>query len=1468
VSEQDLDALLSVIEQTELRSLTWGYVDGSLGLKDVVGLHTALEPPADADVDEAIRLLESRLLLLEVGWDADGPRYRSRFAETVRLLARLRQVFPHKRWDVAPDLVSDFRVSVAPRLVPSRLVSGSEAVAEWGACNGWTEQARAAAARYFGSSEVNLSRFQVEVGKACFGWEGRDTGLVVTAGTGAGKTLAYYLPVVIGVSELVEIGSFWTKSVSLYPRVELLKDQMSEVFRIVRDVGHGIGSRSIRLGALYDAVPYSAAYVTEEHWPRSGQDHMCPFLRCPRCGGELWWREADRSAAREVLNCGRCHLKVGEDGEIGLTRRSLRDHPPDLLFVSAEMVNQRLSDPGFRSLLGVNPSKNRRARFLLLDEIHTYGGVAGAQVAGVLRRYRHAVNRPMFVVGLSATLRDAPEFLAELTGLPSQYCQEISPRDEDLVALSASYQLVLKASSSNRTSVLATSIQSIFLLARMLDNERLPGEGSNGFYGSRLFVFLDTLDVTNRLFDDLRDAELGFSRSPSGPLAALRPPLQPGEDHRRDEAGQAWGAPERIHGPLSMPIRVSRTSSQDVGVDGLSDVVVATSSLEVGFNDPRVGAVVQHRGPRDLATFVQRRGRAGRSVDMRPWMVTVLSEYGQDRLAFQLYEQLFDPTLPARHLPTANRYVLRIQAAFTLLDWISSRLPASGSMWGLMAGPAGDKRAAERQEAVLELLDLLGSGDEKVRASLARHLAIALQVGDQEVDALLWSPPRSLLLEVVPTLRRRLATNWKTVAGGTDRNARWHPLPDFVPRTLFSDLLTPEVRLLIPGARADQQEWLPVAQALREFAPGRVSRRLAANTPAASHWVTPGPLLDVRSVMPAGEIAGLVDVDGAKLQCYRPWSISTDLVPAGISKTSFGAMDWRSSFEVADEGAILHLPAMAASGEPFESFAFHLHSRRNPLTVWRYAASAHATVVKRGGSEEAITSSFFDSDGSPIAVGFVQDVDAIRVTLRVPDTEAFERANGHPSASGWRSSFLRHRIQTDPSLSSDANKFELSWLADAIIVAFTRAALERERPGDPVADITADLWGAVRDAVNRMHGEGIGPGTDEPASGDEEDERTTKLVERLEELLGRRAFVARLTELTRGALGTTPEGFAAWARNQHIGAAGDVLLAACSALLPNRAGAETLVVDLVDDGDAASIWITETTLGGGGVIEAIAEAFASDPWRMVRAIEAAIVPSDLELLADSMTRTVRLLVSDADVRQAGGAVRVAASHAGRQAALRQLSKELVSRGIAVDQSLMVSLNQRVFRIGTGKDWDELLVEMDDARERVAGSTGLWPEFRLFALAIEASKPISGRLEPIVSSLRGQPADPSALRAAVLAGLWPAAPDVRPSGLETYNPFTPDRKSDPGWIRVFRSSDQQPVSLQAPSWDDEIRSALTSQGVALLEAPAIDGRALRNAIHGLIATPLDIGYLRVYPALAGIEGVGNSLVARLEVRELG
>ena len=68
----------------------------------------------------------------------------------------------------------------------------------------------------------------------------------------------------------------------------------------------------------------------------------------------------------------------------------------------------------------------------------------------------------------------------------------------------------------------------------------------------------------------------------------------------------------------------------------------------------------------------------------------------------------------------------------------------------------------------------------------------ALGIDRSSAETLLWEAPRSLLLEAVPTLVRRLFRGWQLAipnAGATlDLQVDHHPLPDFIPRNLFSDL--------------------------------------------------------------------------------------------------------------------------------------------------------------------------------------------------------------------------------------------------------------------------------------------------------------------------------------------------------------------------------------------------------------------------------------------------------------------------------------------------------------------------------------------------------------------------------------------------------------------------------------------------------------------------------------------------------
>ena len=262
-------------------------------------------------------------------------------------------------------------------------------------------------------------------------------------------------------------------------------------------------------------------------WPMRGTDFLCPFLRCD-CGGEFHWQRADVEARRERLTCAACGSESDEE-RLALTRESQTRRPPDILFTTNEMVNRSLSDPRRFELFGVCRPRRRRPGFLLLDEAYTNSGVSGAQAALTLRRWRALHGGPLSWIGLSATLAEALRFFADLTGLGSARVTEVGPAEEDMQEEGREYQVALRGDPASRASLLSTSIQSLMLIGRALD----PADGkSEGRFGRRVFAFTDDLDVTHRLYDDLREAEAydrwGRADGQRQPLAVMRAREPPG----------------------------------------------------------------------------------------------------------------------------------------------------------------------------------------------------------------------------------------------------------------------------------------------------------------------------------------------------------------------------------------------------------------------------------------------------------------------------------------------------------------------------------------------------------------------------------------------------------------------------------------------------------------------------------------------------------------------------------------------------------------------------------------------------------------------------------------------------------------------------------------------------------------------------------------------------------------------------
>ena len=149
--------------------------------------------------------------------------------------------------------------------------------------------------------------------------------------------------------------------------------------------------------------------------------------------------------------------------------------------------------------------------------------------------------------------------------------------------------------------------------------------------------------------------------------------------------------------------------------------------------------------------------------------------------------------------------------------------------------------------------------------------------------------------------------------------------------------------------------------------------------------------------------------------------------------------------------------------------------------------------------------------------------------------------------------------------------------------------------------------------------------------------------------LGRPIVRERLRVLANQLCNPDPTRFSAWLRRLILETLGEATLQACIAAAPRQATVDTLLVDIHDDAGSGqtSVWITEATLGGAGVLQAFAERFGAEPRIFFTALEAALAPTDLELVDGSLREILALAVSDAEVADHMARLRGTNSHSER-----------------------------------------------------------------------------------------------------------------------------------------------------------------------------------------------------------------------------
>jgi hypothetical protein len=1525
-----LHEVLDAIERHEARLLVWGLVDGRLNPDE---LRNLIEPLLEnallggvtgfIDTADVIKTLQGRALLFPTD-DLPFPGYRSRMAETVRLLFRLRQLFFRHdgpdRWIQAPTLVSDFRFLWRRRSYPRRDCDAAAAMtsltAVWGDAQGRAALQALLDAR---GPDFRLASFQVRAAERIAVSLGarQKTGTLVSAGTGSGKTLAFYLPAIGRItSHVMRDPSPWVKALALYPRNELLRDQFAEIYQECRHLDgllQRAGRRPLRIGCLFGGTPDRPTSLDSRRlpagWRRTNDGVVCSYMRCPgdNCSGELVWRDEDRRArpVRERLLCQACGTVV--EGEmVALTRDSMRKAPPDIVFSTTEMLNQRMADDSLRHLFGLPPQAVRPVEVMLLDEVHYYTGTTGAQVAYLLRRWQHLLRAPVSFVGLSATVRDGAAFFARLIGVQEQHVAEIAPLvQSEMVEEGAEHLIALRGDPVSRTSLLSTTIQTAMLMMRALDHglNRI----SEGLYGLRTFAFTDNLDVINRLYFSLLDAEgrnnrgdPDLARHPQGPLAVLRRPLL---SRGRERYGQNWGMPEAVGHHLDERKSVGRTSSQDPGVASNADVIVATASLEVGFNDPYVGAVIQHKAPRSAAQFLQRKGRAGRRRGMRPWTAIILSDYGRDRLAYQAYERLFDPVLPPQSLPVASRHIRRIQSVYALIDYLGLNGPdgrSRGHTWGNLAGSIFDRpHVTDRQWAswderrtflIRRLVAMLESEPET--EALANHLAQALQLPIEDIAPLLWEHPRPLLTAAIPTALRRLSTNWRR--GEEDRGDYRQgnsPLPEFAPGQLFGDLNTPEVQVVVPPVPPETEpsvEAMSIAPALREFTPGRVSRRFATGHGWVRHWIGPqtvpvagDAVIELETVYEVQEIGRWDQWRGgavASLPVFRPYLMRPVFPHRTVRDTSNAEPVWSTQIVARTRGLPQEPPRGTPWGPLVEVMESFLHAEQSAIEYRRFTCASRADVQMEGQIGARIRFGF-QHDGEEAALGFSVTCDALRFRLRLPVAiHGRLTATSGPMWRALRTARFFDLAQSSETLGLVENPFARRWLAEILLTAITFDAMSRNisleeanaavAAGNstlPIGDVLRAFFQSAPD--DDLVAQNLGT------------QATDRLRQDLDGFIKRADVRDALHRHARLLWEEPDENWEGWLRQRFKSTFGAAALEAIRNLCPDI-GEDGLTVDidsgprsfgdvLPHDEAADEVWIAETSPGGIGLIETFLTAYAEDPRRFYLLMASALRATEHELVDHQLFRFLEVLDDGSmpDLSESISAYRFGASNESANDAMARLRHALREHGFALFHGYVSALANRVLRPGTSDISDGLLLnamQVWDAAEIRLGIE-IDPAAVAYGLsqddAIDTVMTAVG-LEPPADNL-------SAWRHnAIYSLLWPRGARVRRGALGLYNPYA--RLPDPERLLLaeYLHEGSVQIDLLDTNWREQVLARLSESGTVTAICPVNRSHRLAEAQNFLAINPVMSDYLSVYARLATLRRVRDTFEADFELAEFG
>lgn len=1479
---QKLIEALDRIENKETELLAWGDIDVSSSeaeIRDSIresGVNDIL-------VYEYFDALKKRCFIFEV----EPGKFRSRMAETVRLQVLSRQWFRNKGPEDTKPLISDFRFLKRARKYPKREHNAKTLIDNWEQnrlFNTADEKVILSNLLKNGDDWFKLSGFQVrsterileKFDKHKYKSAKDASATIVCAGTGSGKTLSFYLPAMTKLAaNLLQDVQPRVRILAIYPRKELLKDQFAETYKEARKLDDYLlskGRRKISVGTFYGDSFY-------EKFTEDGA--VFEAMVCPQkpngkhCGGTLSFRKATKQVV-----CLSCDTVLAED-EILTTRERVSKSPPDILFTTTEMLNQRLSDGYFNHLFGISGDQ-KSIPLVLLDEVHTYEGSTGAQTSYLLKRWMKFSGIKPHFVGLSATLADAKNFFADLTGTKSHFTELVESFDHELEEEGAEYMLALRGDPASQTGLLSATIQATMLGSRMLDRHQGVDKNiSQGIFGQKAFVFTDDLDVINRLYNDYLDAEgkkdfYGEIRPRDGddsPLALLRSSRPPSHDQElRKVLGLDWSSAEEIGHNLSESTQVERTSSQDSGVNQTANVVVATASLEVGYNDPDVGLVIQHKAPRNVASYLQRKGRAGRRRGMRPWMYTILSDFGRDRIAFQQYEQLIAPKVKTTKLPIENSHIHKMHAALATLEWLVKEYRLERiNVWSVLREPnRTDKDGKLKNEHSLEKIkqavtDVMAS--QAKTQQLTSYLQDTLALSDEQVKVVMWAPPRSIMMSFLPELRQNLQFKWGA------KGKRWDglvekqpgPMPKYISSQLFSGLDTQSLTIALDRSTKSEPctevKEMAFFQALKEFAPGRMSKRYTVKSWNVPDWLIPAdfnPLpdttLDVEfNIEEAfGSISKQVhqeDIshEGEQIPVYQPRFVRTQRSNNPVlSNKSSSVLRWH--FDISEPKSLSHInvPQNSEWHNVLHDIEFFTHDYSAPVELVRYCTGAKASIPFSSGKNANVNFNW-TLEGKPAAIGTKLWVDSAKFSFSFSEADIKGLLRHEQNKKSLYYQYLQHAFVHSDCYQD--NFFFANWVFECLICSLLVLS---EQKGQSLDKTFEYLYSQDGKQVANGIINGLFQRRETADGNDEEQDLHKRLTEYFSE-------ESNLHEM-KGALRLEPDyadnpEYYIWARDLL----GQTLCGGINAMflkLVSDVSEQSFSLDHRWDGDQLNIWVNENEVGGIGYITKFREAFKEDPLRTLGHLTHAFEIGEYEQVNFDLQYFLNELEGNATLRDSLNQVRCAQSLVERSENTKRLKQQIAKLGILPTHTWESVLYSRVLKSGANEQSDRRLVELIERWTAYEEQNDLEIPLHIASYLLAAKQ-------------GGTYGDIYLEKNRIQSRMWQRGAMIREQELGFYNQFSATKNKTERLLlsKVITSTEALVNYDESGDWKDTLSNALQASGRGILVFTDRQRGSVKTVISQLNVSMLEYNKMLFYPRITKMQTQFSSIHVTVEVRDI-